>query len=142
MRKIGSETVGECPCEYALRYIGGAWKIPIVVLLERTKIRRHAEIKRVLRGITPKILTQQLREMERDRLIQRTVYAEVPPRVEYQLTTFGETLRPVIDAMYTWGTQTREATSRMMLTKTNSSPGGAESQRDSVPAQSKAEACP
>lgn len=83
MRKIRSKTVGECPCEYALRYIGGAWKILIVVILDRAKIRRYAELKRVLRGIRPKMLAQQLREMERDGLIERTVYSEVPPRVEY-----------------------------------------------------------
>ena len=112
MRKIKSQTVGECPCEYALRYIGGAWKILILVILDRAKIRRHAELRRVLRGITPKILTQQLREMERDGLIKRTVYAEVPPRVEYQLTPFGETLRPVIEAMWTWGRQTMDASAR------------------------------
>ena len=108
MRKIKSKTVGECPCEYALRYIGGAWKILIVVILDRAKIRRYAELKRVLVGITPKMLAQQLREMERDGLITRTVHPEVPPRVEYQLTTFGETLRPVIDALWTWGNQARE----------------------------------
>ena len=111
MRRIKSRTVGECPCEYALRYIGGAWKILIVVILDRAKIRRYGELKRVLRGITHKMLAQQLREMERDGLIARTVYAEVPPKVEYQLTPFGETLRPVIDAMWTWGKQTREADS-------------------------------
>ncbi len=109
MRKMRSKTVGECPCEYALRYIGGAWKILIIVILDRAKIRRYAELKRVLRGITPKMLAQQLRELERDGLIERTVYREVPPRVEYQITPFGETLRPVIDAMWTWGKQTREA---------------------------------
>lgn len=112
MRKLKSQTVGECPCEYALRYIGGAWKILIIVILDRAKIRRYAELKRVLRGITPKMLAQQLRELERDGLIERTVYAEVPPRVEYQITPFGETLRPVIDAMWTWGKQTREAQQR------------------------------
>jgi len=62
MRKIGSETVSECPCEYALRYIVGAWKVLIVARLTQVKIRRHGEIKRPLRGITPKILTRQLRE--------------------------------------------------------------------------------
>jgi DNA-binding HxlR family transcriptional regulator len=103
MRKIKSKTVGDCPCEYALRYIGGAWKILLIVILDRTKIRRYAELRRMLRGITPKMLAQQLREMERNGLIKRTVYAEVPARVEYQLTPFGETLRPVIDAMWTWG---------------------------------------
>lgn len=108
MRKIKSKTVGECPCEYALRYIGGAWKILIIVILDRAKIRRYAELKRVLRGITPKMLAQQLRELERDGLIERTVYPEVPPRVEYRLTAFGETLRPVIEALWTWGKQTRE----------------------------------
>jgi DNA-binding HxlR family transcriptional regulator len=55
------------------------------------------------------MLAQQLRELERDGLIERTVYPEVPPRVEYQITPFGETLRPVIDTMWTWGKQTREA---------------------------------
>jgi len=109
MRRIKGETVGECPCEYALRYIGGAWKILLVVVLDRTKIRRPAELRKVLRGITAKMLTQQLREMERDGLIERRVYAEVPPRVEYHLTEFGQTLRPVIDALWTWGMQTREA---------------------------------
>ena len=109
MRRIKSRTVGECPCEYALRYIGGAWKILIVVI---AKIHRYGELKRVLRGITHKMLAQQLREMERDGLIARTVYAEVPPKVEYQLTPLGETLRPVIEAMWTWGKQTREAHAR------------------------------
>lgn len=108
MRKIGIETARECPCEYALRYIGGAWKILIVAHLVRGKIRRHAELRRLLQGITPKILTQQLRELERDGLVQRTVYAEVPPRVEYRLTQLGETLLPVLEAMYAWGKQTRE----------------------------------
>jgi DNA-binding HxlR family transcriptional regulator len=65
--------------------------------------RRHSEMKRLLTGITAKMLAQQLREMEHDGLISRTVYAQVPPKVEYQLTPLGETLRPVIDAMYAWG---------------------------------------
>jgi DNA-binding HxlR family transcriptional regulator len=109
MRKIGSQTARECPCEYALRYVGGAWKILIVAHLVRGRVRRHAELKRLLRGITSKILTQQLREMERDGLLERTVYAEVPPRVEYRLTPLGKTLLPVLQAMYAWGQQTREA---------------------------------
>lgn len=134
MRKIGSKTVDECPCEYALRYIGGAWKVLIVAHLGLRKILRHAELKRLLRGITAKVLTQQLREMERDGLIARTVYAEVPPRVEYQLTAVGETLRPVVAAMYAWGQQHREAVTHAMSTKTNASAGGAESERQKVPA--------
>ena len=110
MRKIRSKTVGECPCEYALRYIGGAWKI-LIIVLDRAKIRRYAELKRVLVGITPRCSRNNSANWS-DGLIGRTVYPEVPPRVEYQITPFGETLRPVIDAMWTWGKQTREAHER------------------------------
>lgn len=143
MRKIGSETVRECPCEYALRYIGGAWKILIVGRLVRGKILRHAEIKRLLRGITAKMLTQQLREMEHDGLIERTVYAQVPPKVEYRLTALGETLLPVLEAMYAWGGQTREAAaSRTNFTETNANVRKSKSQRHSVPVPSIALARP
>jgi DNA-binding HxlR family transcriptional regulator len=145
MRKIRSQTVGECPCEYALRYIGGAWKILILVILDRAKIRRHAELKRVLRGITPKILTQQLREMERDGLIKRTVFAEVPPRVEYQLTEFGETLRPVIEAMWAWGRQTMETDAHAKLAAKAAKPivdsSGAVSPKSKAAAASNSSAC-
>jgi DNA-binding HxlR family transcriptional regulator len=142
MRKIGSETVRECPCEYAFRYIGGAWKILIVAHLVRAEIRRHAEIKRLLRGITAKMLTQQLREMEHDGLIERTVYAQVPPKVEYRLTALGETLLPVLEAMYAWGEQTREAASHTKFANTNANAGGSKSQRHNVPVQSTAATCP
>ncbi|MGA7914886.1 MAG: helix-turn-helix domain-containing protein [Candidatus Acidiferrales bacterium] len=109
MRKIGGQAARECPCEYAVRYIGGAWKILIVSRLFGKQTHRHAELKRMLRGITSKMLTEQLRELEEDGLVERTVYAEVPPRVEYRLTPLGETLLPVLQAMYAWGTKTREA---------------------------------
>jgi DNA-binding HxlR family transcriptional regulator len=68
-------------------------------------VPRLSILKRQLSGITPKILAEQLREMERDGLLQRRVYPEVPPRVEYQLTPRGKTLEPVIDAMCAWGTE-------------------------------------
>lgn len=105
MRRLRKETVSECPCELAVRYIGGAWKVLIVWHLAKAGKYRHSELRRRLSGITAKILTQQLREMEQDGLVQRHVFAEVPPRVEYELTARGETLRPVIDAMYAWGKQ-------------------------------------
>jgi len=141
MRKIGSETARECPCEYALRYIGGAWKVLIVAHLVRGKIRRHAEFKRLLRGITAKMLTQQLREMEHDGLIERTVYAQVPPKVEYRLTALGETLLPVLEAMYAWGAQTREAASSTKFANSNANAAGSKSQGP-VPVQSTAATCP
>ncbi len=103
MRRIGQDTVRECPCEVALRYIGGAWKLLIVWHLAHRGKHRHAELKRRLSGISSKILTQQLREMERDGLVRQQVYAEVPPRVEYELTALGESLRSITDAMYAWG---------------------------------------
>jgi DNA-binding HxlR family transcriptional regulator len=105
MRRMGKETAGECPVETTLRYIGGAWKVLIIWHLRDGGRHRYAEIKRQLSGITPKILAEQLREMERDGLVHRRVYPEVPPRVEYQLTARGKTLEPVIDAMCAWGTE-------------------------------------
>lgn len=138
MRKLKSETVSECPCEYALRYVGGAWKILLVAHLVRGKTRRHAELKRSLRGITAKMLTQQLREMEHDGLIERTVYAEVPPRVEYKLTPLGETLLPVLEAMYAWGVKTR--TERAQSEKTDTDK--ARVRGNSRPIESTTASCP
>lgn len=140
MRKIGSETARECPCEYAFRYIGGAWKILIVSRLVRKNTYRHAELKRMLRGITSKMLTQQLRELEHDGLVERTVYAEVPPRVEYRLTPLGETVLPVLEAMYTWGAKTREALSRP-IPATNAQAGAAKSARHTATVQTSAADC-
>src|SRR5262249_33006997 len=105
MRRMGTGSVREGPCEIALRYIGGAWKGLIVWQLTYRGKHRHAELKKRLSGITSKVLTEQLREMEEDGLIHRTVFPEVPPRVEYELTSRGETLRPIIDAMYKWGNE-------------------------------------
>ncbi len=140
MRKIGSETARECPCEYAVRYIGGAWKILIVSRLVRNKTYRHAELKRMLRGITSKMLTQQLRELEQDGLVERTVYAEVPPRVEYRLTPLGETLLPVLEAMYAWGAKTREALLRA-IPATSPQAGAAKSPRHRATLQPPATDC-
>jgi DNA-binding HxlR family transcriptional regulator len=92
----------KCPAEVTLAVIGGRWKVPILYhLFQGTK--RFSELERGLQGITQKMLTQQLREMERDGIVVRTVYPQVPPKVEYRLTPRGETLRPVVDAMCRWG---------------------------------------
>ncbi|HSQ12585.1 MAG TPA: helix-turn-helix domain-containing protein [Candidatus Deferrimicrobium sp.] len=91
-----------CPAEYTLAMIGGRWKIPLIFHLQ-AGARRFSELSRALRGVTQKMLTQQLREMERDGLVARKVYAQVPPRVEYSLTDLGLSLRPVVDAMCRWG---------------------------------------
>lgn len=91
-----------CPVEATLDAIGGRWKVLILHELFNGT-RRFGELHRSLHGITQKMLTQQLREMERDGLIHREIYMQVPPKVEYSLTTLGKTLQPVLDAMHLWG---------------------------------------
>jgi DNA-binding HxlR family transcriptional regulator len=91
-----------CPAEFTLAMIGGRWKIPLIFHL-LTGAKRFSELSRELSGVSQKMLTQQLREMERNGLIERKVYAQVPPKVEYALTSLGKTLKPVVGAMCEWG---------------------------------------
>ena len=91
-----------CPAEFTLAMIGGRWKIPILFHLLGGR-KRFTELARALNGVTQKMLTQQLREMQRNGLVERKVFAEVPPKVEYSLTNLGVSLRPVVDAMCQWG---------------------------------------
>ena len=91
-----------CPGETTAQLIGSKWRLLIMRdLLDGTK--RFGELKRSLGSISQKVLTSNLREMEERGLVERRVYPEVPPRVEYSLTEAGASLRPVIDAMRTWG---------------------------------------
>jgi DNA-binding HxlR family transcriptional regulator len=92
----------KCPAEVTLAVIGGRWKVLILFQLFQA-VKRFSELQRALPGITQKMLTQQLREMERDGIVQRTVYPQVPPKVEYRLTPLGDTLKPVVGAMCRWG---------------------------------------
>jgi DNA-binding HxlR family transcriptional regulator len=82
--------------------IGGKYKSLILWHLTGATLR-YGELQKLIPQATPKMLTQQLRELETNRLIVRTVYAVVPPKVEYSLTDFGRTLKPILDAMYDWG---------------------------------------
>ena len=91
-----------CPVEATLELIGGKWKGVILYhLMERTY--RFGELKRGMPGVTQRMLTKQLRELEADGIIHREVYAEVPPKVEYSLTDIGESLRDVMMMMRDWG---------------------------------------
>lgn len=91
-----------CPVETTLSIIGDKWKVLILRdLFEGTK--RFNELKKSLNGVTQKMLTQQLRELEQDGIIHRMVYPVVPPKVEYSLTDLGKTLKPVVDSMRDWG---------------------------------------
>ncbi len=92
-----------CPVETSLELISGKWKPRILWKLHQQEIVRFGELKRALPGITAKMLTQQLRELEKDGLVTRTVYAEVPPRVEYALSPFGRTLKPILESIASWG---------------------------------------
>jgi DNA-binding HxlR family transcriptional regulator len=91
-----------CPVEKTIDLLGSKWKLLILrELFKGTK--RFGELSRGVPGISQKMLTQQLRQLEEDKLIQRKVYAEVPPRVEYSLTEIGRSLSPILDAMHKWG---------------------------------------
>lgn len=95
---------GNCKAELALRVIQGRWKL--LVLRELTEgIQRFSALQRALPGVSQKVLTAQLRELEADGVVQRTVYPEVPPRVEYGLTALGRELIPVLEGLHAWGQQ-------------------------------------
>ena len=104
MSETASKNESHCPVATTLALIGGKHKALILwKLLEGTM--RYSELRRAVPEATPKMLTQQLRDLESDGLITRTVYPVVPPRVEYALTEEGESIRPILTAMYRWGTQ-------------------------------------
>lgn len=91
-----------CPIETTLLLIGNKWKVLILRdLFDGTK--RFGELKNSIGDISQKVLTQNLRKMEEDGLINRKVYPEIPPRVEYSLTELGHTLQPVMDSLWQWG---------------------------------------
>ncbi len=96
-----------CAVEATLDLIDGKWKGVILYHLQGGT-RRFGELRRLMPGITQRMLTKQLRALEDDRIIFRKVYAEVPPRVDYTLSDVGESLRPVIDILKTWGESHRE----------------------------------
>ena len=91
-----------CPVEATLGLIGGKYKAFILWKLMAGTMRFSA-LRRAVPYATPKMLTQQLRELEEDGLVSRTVYPVIPPRVEYALTDFGRSIRPVLESMYAWG---------------------------------------
>lgn len=100
--KTKAELIPECPVAVTVQLIGNKWKLLIIRnLLARPW--RFNELQKDMEGISQKVLTDSLRSMEADGLITRTVYPEVPPRVEYSLSPLGESLKPILDAMKAWG---------------------------------------
>ena len=100
--KTKTELLPECPVATTVQLIGNKWKLLIIRnLLQRPW--RFNELQKSLDGVSQKVLTDSLRSMESDGIITRTVYAEVPPRVEYALSELGESMRPILNSMQVWG---------------------------------------
>lgn len=97
-----SERVYRCAVEATVQVAGGKWKPLIIHYLADGK-KRFGELRKLIGGITQRSLTMQLRELEKNGIVSREVFAEVPPRVEYTLTSYGKTLTPLLIAMKEWG---------------------------------------
>lgn len=95
--------------EAILNLLEGRWKLVILFQLFGGKVLRFSELERAIPNITQKMLSQQLRQLESDQIVERTVYPEVPPRVEYRLSEWGQALCPALDAMLKWGEQRPQA---------------------------------
>ena len=100
---LTKEELPPCPVATTLMLIGNKWKIFIIQQL-MDKPFRFSELRRAIPGISEKVLTDNLRALEKDGLITRTVFPEIPPHTEYALSDLGETMRPIIESMATWGT--------------------------------------
>ena len=99
---VAKENLPDCPVATTVQLIGSKWKL---LILRNLLVRpwRFSELRASLEGVSQKVLTNSLRELEADGIVIRTVFPEVPPRVEYALSELGETMRPVLDAMQRWG---------------------------------------
>ena len=104
---LTKEVLPACPVATTVQMIGSKWKL---LIMRNLLVRpwRFNELKKDLEGISQKVLTDSLRSMESDGIITRTVYPEVPPRVEYALSELGESMRPIMDAMEAWGRAYKE----------------------------------
>lgn len=107
------KSIIECDLTYAINKIGGRWKLQLLSSLENKK-RRFSELKKEYSFITERMLTLQLRALEHDGLVKRTVYAEVPPRTEYELTEMAVALGPLLTQLSNWGKKHRSVTKKDM----------------------------
>ena len=102
IRKTKDFTPGNCPVVYCMNIIGGKWK-PSIIHMIRTDRNRYSLLLKNITEISKQTLTNQLRELESDGIIERIIFAEIPPRVEYKITPYGSSILPIIDSMYQWG---------------------------------------
>jgi DNA-binding HxlR family transcriptional regulator len=100
--KVSLLDVEHCPVTATMEVIGGKWKLLIIHLINND-IRRFGKLSMILKNVSRQMLTTQLRDLERDGILERVIYPEIPPRVEYFLTPKGKALIPVLDAMKDWG---------------------------------------
>jgi DNA-binding HxlR family transcriptional regulator len=99
----------QCPVTTALSIIGGKWKVLILWHLKEGGVKRFGELQRLVSGISQKMLTQELRDLEETGLVSRKVYPVVPPKVEYSLTETGWSLKPVLEQLCDWGNEYRKS---------------------------------
>ena len=103
MGNVSLDSLPACPVETTLSLIGNKWQVLILRDLNLNGTMRFKELQRSIGKISQKVLTSNLRTMEETGIVRREVFAELPPRVEYSLTELGQTLQPVLDAMWAWG---------------------------------------
>ena len=106
---LTKDELPECPVATCVQLIGNKWKLLIIRNLIYNGKQRFTDFLKTIPGISKKVLTDDLRALENDGISDREIFAEVPPRVEYSLTPLGKTLKPVLDAMYDWGTDYKSA---------------------------------
>lgn len=105
---LTKEELPECPVATTVQLIGNKWKLLIIRNLIYKGKQRFRDFTKSIPAISKKVLTDNLRALEDDGLVEREVFAEVPPRVEYSLSPLGETLKPILDAMFVWGTNYKD----------------------------------
>lgn len=105
---LTKDELPECPVATTVQLIGNKWKLLILRNMIYNGTQRFSDFVKKVPGISKKVLTDNLRALEDDGIIEREVFAEVPPRVEYNLSEVGKTLKPILDAMYDWGTDYKE----------------------------------
>lgn len=101
---LTKEELPECPVATTVQLIGNKWKLLIIRNLIYNGTQRFGDFIKSIPAISKKVLTDDLRALENDGLVEREVFAEIPPRVEYSLTPLGKSLKPILDAMFDWGT--------------------------------------
>ncbi|MBP6672916.1 MAG: helix-turn-helix transcriptional regulator [Bacteroidetes bacterium] len=106
----GKKVVAEssCPVTFTMGKIGGKWK-PVILYLVQKDCNRFGRLQKAIAGVSKQMLTAQLRELEQDGILDRIIFAEIPPRVEYKITKLGKTLFPIIESMREWGERRMKA---------------------------------